>query len=163
MFSLLSHLSYALVEDEAIFLDTRQDSYFAVGKSVCADLAMLERTGGDLEERVARRLLDANLVRPSDGPGRTAATRTPVPDADLADDGKPGRTGVLELVEIAGLIALALRRLRLGQLERIIAGLQVREPDCDPDAVHDAARRFAILRRRLPVTRRCLPDSIALA
>ncbi|MEQ7874239.1 lasso peptide biosynthesis B2 protein [Sphingomonas sp. ASV193] len=163
-YSLLPHLSYAIVDDTAIFLDLQADRYFELDQRLFADLVEFDAAAGMPRDEAARRLLEAGLIRA--GIGQTGATeiRVRLPSVSGGQgEAAPPRGSLLGSLEVALLVAAAIVRLRLGGLAAILDRFTAVRAGSDPVLVAAFAQQFDLYRRRVPIPRRCLPDSIALA
>lgn len=163
-YALAQGVSYGLVEGEPIFLDLGTDRYFQVDKVLLGDFDRLRRSGGTLSEVAAARLLASGLIR------RSASRRPPgpaldyIPDASLLDDGRDAEASLRDVAEIGFLLLRARLAVRWLPLRRIIERL-ARPGGGKPRDLQQAraiAKRFEAARRRVPLERHCLTDSIAL-
>ena len=163
-YALADGMSYGLVDGEAVFLDLVRDRYFQVEPPLRDDLDHLHRGAGNLPNAVAARLLDAGLIRKT--ATRRAAGPAPsfIPAASLLDDDLGTGARWSAQAEIGLLCVRARLAVRWTPLHRLAAGLG--PPPCAiPGSEHGAramARRFEAARRRVPLGRHCLTDSIAL-
>jgi hypothetical protein len=167
-YRLRDQLSVCLVEDQAIFLDLASDRYFSVGGAGAHAIEAL------LSDRRATReglipLLKAGLVVETDDDARLSPIDIAAATASLVECGehKPS-FGLGDVIGVGSAVLTANRRLVHLPLADIVAALSALRASVrvsrDGDAAlrRDAALRFLAARRLVPVTPRCLPDSLGL-
>jgi hypothetical protein len=163
-YTLAQGVSYGLVDGEPIFLDLGTDRYFQVDELLRSDLDRLRRSGGILPETAAARLLASGIIRQSASRKPAGPAPTFIPNASLLDKGCSSAASLRDAAEIGSNLLRARLAVRWLPLRRIIerlappAGSKPR----DVQRVHAMAKRFEAARRRVPLDRHCLTDSIAL-
>jgi len=167
-YRLRDQLSVCLVEDQAIFLDLASDRYFSVGGAGAHAIEAL------LSDRPATReglipLLKAGLVVETDDNAFLAPVDIAAATASLVECGEHRPAfGLGEVIRVSSAVLTANRRLANLPLADIVAALSALRAsirvsrDDDASLRQDAALRFLAARRFVPVTPRCLPDSLGL-
>jgi hypothetical protein len=155
-------LSFGIVDERAVFLDERTDSYFMLdsvsekhlhrmlqtGKPLECDTALLEALGTADEQVVLRQ---ADYPRASES----------------LLDRKACRANALEIVKAFHLVLRARTQLRTESIEGVLDGIFARKYDGVIDEprrerVVLQAARFLAARRLVPIERNCLLDSLSL-
>ena len=158
------HISFAMVGDQAIFLDLCRDRYFALDEAAAEAFAALrsDPTCHCSDER-AETLLARGLFVRSTEPLRFLPARIEAPDRDLPDDGaKPALRDLLHVL----FLAIACRRtVRRQPLETVIARrrkIPAKSSGGARAATLALAQRFLRARALVPIKPVCLQDSLAL-
>lgn len=161
------HVSFAIVEERAVFLDLRRDRYFTLEAESARAFARLRGNPlAPLDRGTSERLLATGLFTTARGPGQFAAVEAPRAAGMLRYDMRaPVHFGELAGTWLA--LGRARRALRSTPLETIIgkcrqchavgATRRLRE---DTLAL---AGRFRRARALVPIKPGCLQDSLALS
>ncbi|MES2326209.1 MAG: lasso peptide biosynthesis B2 protein [Pseudomonadota bacterium] len=158
------HVSFALVDDRAIFLDVRRDRYFALDEAAAEAFADL-RADADCQcsDERTETLLATGLFARSPEPLRIRSATIGAPERDLPDDG--ARPALRDLIQILFLAVRYHRGVRQQPLETVIAKRR-RTPAKTSKGPHAAtlalAQRFLRARALVPIKPVCLQDSLAL-
>jgi hypothetical protein len=164
---LLPHVSFAIVEDRALFLDLRRDRYFGLQPDAARAFEILraDPAGVVTDSPSAAALLATGLVSEADEPGAFLEPRIPPAEFELERDSGL-RATPHDVVETAFLVARSRRALRSRRLDRILE--EHRSRGVDPSSGRPAeqglalAQRFRCARDWVPVRSSCLQDSLAL-
>lgn len=162
---LQAHVSFAIVDDRAVFLDLRRDRYFMLdGLAASAFEALRCDTGHGLDPSTAAPLLATGLF--------TSAARpvelSPVTISSVQSELPPAAArsfAPADLVEIGWLVRQARRALRSKPLEKLIDRSRRALPRGSrnsTDKIVDLACRFRRARAWVPIAPSCLQDSLAL-
>lgn len=158
------HISFAMVGDDAIFLDLRRDHYFALEQAAAEAFAALRSdTACHCSDERAETLLATGLFVRSIEPLGFLPAGIGAPDRDLPDDGaKPALRDLLQVL----FLAIGCRRaIRRQPLETIIAkrrGIPANRSGDARTATLALAQRFLRARAWVPIKPVCLQDSLAL-
>jgi len=157
-------VSFCWVDARAVFLDLRRDRYLCLAPELEAGLRALVDDGAPARAEDAERLTRTGLLEAAPRlvrPIRPCAAARPRSGA-LEVEGPTAGDPAPPLVEVAWRLA----RRHAGGRRTLIRNLESWRRPADPPARAPAtaslARSFAAARRRLPLQRACLPDSLAL-
>lgn len=161
-YALAPGLSYGLVDGEPVFLDFAADLYFELDPPLRAAFERLRHGTGTLPRTGAAGLLAAGIVRQSRVRAPLAPAPAFIPEGSLAEMELQAEAGWTDLPEVALLILRARLAMRCSGLGRLAAAKASRASPADEQRARTLARRFEAARRRIPLARHCLTDSLAL-
>ena len=162
---LLPQITFAMIDDQAVFLDLRRDRYFALDRAAAQAFDAL-RSSPDchVSDEVAGALLTTHLFAPSDESREFQPARICVPSRDLPDDG--ARPGPKDFIRVLLHLIRCRRAVRRQPLEIVIAKRRAHHLEHSPSAPASATRalvqRFLRARALIPIEPVCLQDSLAL-
>lgn len=162
---LLPHISFAMVDGRAIFLDLRRDLYVALdGAAPAAFDAFRCSPDGHASEEVAAALLGTGMFVQSHKPCDPLPARIAMPERDLSND--LARPGLKDLAGVLLLVIRSRRAIRKQPLEDVIATRRARmgkwSRTTPSGATLALAQRFLRARALIPIKPVCLQDSLAL-
>lgn len=160
------HVSFAMVDGRAIFLDLRRDRYLALaGASARAFSLLSSNPRAPLPAETAAGLLATGLFLTASGPATFLPAEMPRPVQGPGAGGN-GAPPLADLVQTWLLLGQARRALRSRPLATIIGeqrGRNVARTPCrTSEEVVALARRFERARTWVPIKPGCLQDSLAL-
>lgn len=158
------HVSFAWVDDQAIFLDLRRDRYVALNGAAAEAFAELRADANSRcsDERAAT-LLATDLFLRSPDPSKIMPARTEAPDRDLPPDG--GRPALRDALRVLVLAIASRRAVRRQPLVAVIARQRqfpARRSGPVSARTLALAQRFLRARALIPIKPVCLQDSLAL-
>lgn len=162
---LLPHVSVAIVDDRAIFLDLRRDRYFALdGEAADAMAALRSDPHRLVDDELAGTLIATGLFAASNEPRELLPAPLAIPNRNLPED--RANLHVKDLIPVLLLLAGRRRAVRKRPLERVIARRRRlgagRSQLLSTDAIVALAQRFLRARALIPIRPICLQDSLAL-
>jgi hypothetical protein len=161
--ALQPHVSFAIVDGRAVFLDLRRDRYFALDEPAASAFEEYRRGSGGLAgDALAAQLLATGMFRIG---GRSTDRPPALPKAARALTGALPRPRVIDVVRIAWHLIRARRALRRRPLEQLLDARRGRDKGMrrgSPDPALALARRFQAARALIPIEPACLQDSLAL-
>jgi hypothetical protein len=161
-YALAPGLSYGLVDSEPIFLDLAADLYFKLDPPLRAAFDRLRNGNGTLPRTGAAGLLAAGIVRESPARAPLAPAPAFIPEGSLAGMELQAHVRWADLPEVALLLVRARLAIRCTGLGRLAAARASRASPDHEQRARTLARRFEAARRRIPLARHCLTDSLAL-
>ena len=161
-YALAPGLTYGLVDGDPIFLDLAADLYFELDPPLRAAFDRLRNGNGTLPQTVAAGLLEAGIVRQSPASAPLGPASPYIPEDSLAGKELRAEAGWTDLPEVAFLLVRTRLAIRCGGLGRLAAARAPRALPADEQRARTLARRFEAARRRIPLARHCLTDSLAL-
>jgi hypothetical protein len=161
-YALAPGLGYGLVDGEPVFLDLPADLYFLLDPPLRAAFDRLRNGDGTLPQAEAAGLLDAGIVRQFPTRAPLAPAPAFIPEGSLADMELQAEAGWTDLPEVALLLVRTRLAIRCGGLGRLAAARASRASPADEQRARTLSRRFEAARRRIPLARHCLTDSLAL-
>lgn len=159
------HVSFATIEDRAVFLDLRRDRYFALDGAAAESFNALRFSpGGLVSAEHIEALLATDLFAWSHEPCDCLPAQIPVPDEELSEDLAMPRPR--DVIRALYLVVRCRRAVRKHPLELVIAERHVRSAGPGETLASAAAlplaQRFLRARAFVPIGRVCLQDSLAL-
>ncbi|MBB4757491.1 hypothetical protein XarjCFBP7653_10860 [Xanthomonas arboricola] len=170
------HVSYCLIDNQPLFLDTLKDHYFQLPAAL--EAAFLAHVQGDRSASSAvTRLVALDVLAEADaGGGNLAPTCAAAPDHSAIESaGINVHAGLRTTLDVAGTVFATWRQLKRFPLHtvleatsayrerhltgRITAALPPAQVDL---GLREAAEAFRHARLRIPCATRCLPDAISL-
>lgn len=170
------HVSYCLIDNQPLFLDTLKDHYFQLPAAL--EVAFLAHVQGDRAASSAvTRLVALGVLAEADaGGGNLAPTCAIAPDHSAIESAEINvRAGLRTTLDVAGTVFATWRQLKRFPLHavleatsayrerhlrgRITAALHPAQVDL---GLYEAAEAFRRARLRVPSATRCLPDAISL-
>ena len=159
------HISFAIIDDQPIFLDLRRDLYFALDGAAAKSFAIFrcnpDRLPGD---EFGESLLATGLFAVSREPGNLRPAEIESPDRDLLEDG--AKPGLSDLIRVLFVLIGPRGAVRRQPLERVIARRRRSSAICfgslPAAATLALAQRFLRARALIPIKPVCLQDSLAL-
>ena len=163
-----SHIWIALVGDDVIVLDLRADRYSQLGSVASAAMTALavDQPLSTKQALAARQLAAAGILT-ADGSGRRVSGSSPtIPTVSALEQSRVHIDRDIGLVRCGLSVFSAKARLRTLGLERTLAAARKCKDEGELDAFEGCAvplaQSFARRRAAIPITRSCLPDSLAL-
>jgi len=158
------HVSFAMVDGRAVFLDLRSDRYLALDGVAAKAFDDLRLSADDrTSSMLAEPLLASGLFAIGDQPASVRPTSASVPRRSNRDE--PGRPLTGDVLAVLALVVRARCALRVMPIARVLAGHMGRGtgvPAQPPSAVVALASRFRRARALVPIKPTCLQDSLAL-
>lgn len=162
---LLRHISFAIVDGRAVFLDLRRDRYLALdGAAADAFAALHSSPDCRASEELVATLFATGLFAASQEPGELLPAQIEVPDRDLCDDA--AKPAAKDLIGVLFHVIACRRAVRRQPLEIVIARRRRPPRECSrtmpADTVLGLAGRYLRARALIPIKPVCLQDSLAL-
>ena len=160
------HVSFAIVDGQAIFLDLERDRYLTLSPTAAS---LFERMCNRLDSATAEEaaeLLGTGLFVAARRKSQLVPAKIPAVEAGL-QRGNRSRIRVRDAIEVAQLVGRARRALRSKPLYQIVdrrsaRGSESDEPKCREEIVQ-LAERFADARTWVPIKPSCFQDLLALS
>ncbi|NIK51413.1 hypothetical protein FHY14_001223 [Xanthomonas arboricola] len=172
------HVSYCLIDNQPLFLDTLKDHYFQLPAAL--EAAFLAHVQGDRAASSAvTKLVALGVLAEAEadaGGGNLAPTSAIAPDHSAIESaGINVRAGLRTTLDVAGTVFATWRQLKRFPLHAVLEAtsayrerhLRCRVTAALPPAqvglgLYEAAEAFRRARLRVPSATRCLPDAISL-
>lgn len=163
---LQSYVSFAFVEDRAVFLDLRRDRYFVLdGVAAIAFDAVCREAGHALDAETAARLVATGLFMTAAKPAELIPVNVLSAERELPA-GSAKSFPPIDLIEIGWLVRQMRCALVSQPIEKLIEGCRRTSHQCSArastDKVVTLAKQFRRVRAWVPITPSCLQDSFAL-
>lgn len=157
-------ISFALVDDQAIFLDLRHDRYVALDDAAADAFAALRSDFGcGRSGEAAKALLATGLFESSPMATKPVPAAITTPDHDLPDCGS--RPALLDVLRVWALSLRYRRAVRRQAIQTVIAKqrrLHADRTERAGTAAPALVQRFLRARALVPIKPVCLQDSLAL-
>lgn len=165
-YQLTSHLSFCRAGPNVLFLDLNRDRYFRL-KSELASRFIALVDDDEVSEQAVAELLRIGVIRTADGPTQIKPAEM-LPASSKAAAATEGALKPTEVIRALSLEATAYRKLKAGQLHKLIAQLRLDKAGSSAAATLTADFPVRVIRAyevakliRSPADR-CLSRSIAL-
>lgn len=156
---LATDVSFCWCNGKAIFLDACRDRYFALPDTASLRFAeWLQNPNGVPPELLTRSAL---IARDPSASLPIAPCTVSVPSKDL-DDLSPDPITSCSVLTVAKVMLATRHRLRTKRFDEIVSRIRNRAPQHRTGSAEHFALGYAKARRRLPLARQCLRDSLAL-